>query len=227
MWIDDQVLARCEEALALELWIPQQTLVVLGRSNRMSSETFAERCARDGVEVLKRLGGGGTVLLHSGCLVVSVGAWVREFYANDRYFRLLNQAIIDTISMRLPERTLEQKGYSDIVCEGRKLVGTSLFRSRNYLLYQASILVETRMDQIEKYLPHPSAEPQYRQGRSHKAFLMGLEDLVELSPHDWLRHFQEHLNERVRFCLSEELIEVPEEQTMHVKGRQGELFTLT
>ena len=226
MWIDDQVLEKCSDEMAIELWVPESSLLVLGRSNKASREVHLAHCAADGVPVFKRLGGGGTVVLYPGCLIVSVGCWVADFYKNDHYFRQLNQAVIQTLKGPLPELVLEQRGHSDIVAEGRKCAGTSLFRSRNYLLYQASILVDLDLEAIERYLPHPSAEPDYRQGRRHRDFLFGLGEHSPLTPHGWREVFACELRAQIEKALEADLIEPKPEQVPHVRSRIGELHPL-
>lgn len=219
MWIDDIVLKECTEPLTVKIWVPEKPIVVLGRSNDADREVNVEVCRRDAVDVYKRIGGGGTVLLHSGCLVVSVGCWVREFYHNDRYFRLLNQAIISCIESRETELKLSQKGYSDIVLNDRKIAGTSLFRSRNYLLYQASILIDLKIETIEKYLQHPSLEPEYRQGRSHRDFLMGLNEVADGGPQQWLDRFNKIFLEKLSLTLADEKIASQPAQVPHILNR--------
>src|SRR4051812_5844165 len=100
MWIDDVILKRCGERMAIDSWIPEHPLVVLGSSNQSNVEVEEGLCAADGVPILKRYGGGGTVLLYDGCLVVSVGAWVRQHFQNKLYFSALNQAVINTLAQR-------------------------------------------------------------------------------------------------------------------------------
>jgi lipoate-protein ligase A len=196
--------------------------VILGRSNKAAREALKSMCEEDSIPIMKRLGGGGTVLLHPGCLVVSVGTWVRDFYQNDLYFRMLNQAVIDTIQLQVPEISLGQRGHSDIVFQEKKLAGTSLFRSRNYLLYQASLLVDPKIPLIEKYLAHPSAEPDYRKGRRHSDFLIGLGEFIDLSPAQWASHFQEKLEEVMKRLLETEMIGAQSQQIAHIKSRIGE-----
>lgn len=222
MWIDDQVLQESHKDLCLKTWIPSDPLVVLGRSNKRGTEANREACEKDGVPILKRLGGGGTVILHNGCLVVSLGLWVADFYKNDLYFKLLNQSLIDVFQSQIPNVSFAQRGYSDIVLGDRKLVGTSLFRSRNYLLYQASILVDTRIDFMEIYLRHPSAEPDYRQGRTHRDFVMGLSDLIPHSPEDWLKTFQKEALPAIRKHMKSELISSMPNQVPHLLSRIAE-----
>jgi lipoate-protein ligase A len=224
MWIDDQLIRRCDKDLVTEMWLPTHPLVVLGRSNQAHQEVNEAQCERDGVPVLQRYGGGGTVLLHPNCLVVSVGAWVSSPYQNDLYFKLLNQSVMRTIQKALSVE-LAQKGYSDIVWGMQKVAGTSLFRSRQYLLYQASILVETEIDAIELYLKHPSREPDYRGARSHRQFLSSLNDVArvtggsELSAEEWLNLFQTDYKQIIRDLLVDELVEPVSAHIPHLLKR--------
>jgi lipoate-protein ligase A len=179
MWIDDLILTRMAEQIALWSWVPENTHVILGASNRADTEIHEEVCALDHVPVLKRYGGGGTVVLHPGCVVVGVGLWVKSPFQNQMYFQLLNQAIINGLALWNPAcGVLSQNGISDICIGSKKIAGTSLFRSKHYLLYQASILVDPKLHLIERYLRHPSKEPNYRLNRSHSDFLTSLQEFL-------------------------------------------------
>jgi lipoate-protein ligase A len=47
-----------------------------------------------------------------------------------------------------------------------------MYGSKNLLFYTASsLLVADNFTLIDRYLRHPSKEPDYRQGRSHQEFL--------------------------------------------------------
>lgn len=206
MWIDDEIIKDCRKPYMLKSFIPQKNMVVLGRSNK-ESECYKEQCQRDGVEILRRYGGGGTVLLHDGCVVVSFGCWVKEAFHNGRYFDLLNSAVIKSLSNRWPKlEDLSQNGISDIVWNDKKIAGTSLFRSRKYLLYQASILVDRKIELIEKYLAHPSLEPDYREGKPHKDFVVSLNiidnNILEKAV---LEHFERDLLNEIKLHLKNEL----------------------
>jgi lipoate-protein ligase A len=62
----------------------------------------------------------------------------------------------------------------DLCVGDRKVLGSSGFRRRDVFFYQASLLVDIDMAVVERYLRHPSSEPEYRRGRSHRAFLTTL-----------------------------------------------------
>lgn len=214
MWIDDDILARCSEPLALNVFVPAQPIVVLGAANDAAREADVEACAASGIPIVKRYGGGGTVLLHDGCVVVSLGVWVRQHYQNRFYFELVNGAVIDALAGAWPGlEELAQRGLSDLVHGDRKVGGTSLFRSRNYLLYQASLLVDARRELIARHLRHPSREPDYRAGRSHGDFIVGLGELRPgLEPGACAAHLAHDLPDALRARLGGELVEPRPEQ---------------
>lgn len=214
MWIDDQVLARHAEPLVAVAFVPDQTLVVLGSSNNAATEVDLTRCLEAGIPVTRRYGGGGTVVLYPGCVVVTVGVWVKDPYQNSRYFKTLNQAVIDCLSDMWPETAeLSQSGISDIVWKDKKIGGTSLFRSRHYLLYQASLLVDLDLKLIERCLKHPTKEPDYRQGRRHESFLSCLGQITKVTPQDICLQLENNVASFVRKNLADELI-LPQENEM-------------
>jgi lipoate-protein ligase A len=48
---------------------------------------------------------------------------------------------------------------------------------RDFVLYLGSVLVNPDYPGIERYLAHPSREPEYRAGRTHRDFIAGLAEL--------------------------------------------------
>jgi lipoate-protein ligase A len=147
-------------------------------------------------------------VLYAGCVVVSAGMWVRQHFQNQDYFQRINQVVINTLgSMNPVLNELNQKGLSDISFRGRKIAGTSLFRSRNYLLYQASIVVEPNLSLINACLLHPSKEPDYRQGRSHSEFMTSLFDICGVESGEILQQFDKNLASALQKGLGGELID--------------------
>lgn len=79
----------------------------------------------------------------------------------------------------LAEAASQEKGLAEAAngaagVTERKVAGCALYMPRDYVLYLVSILVDPDFADIEKYLAHPSKEPEYRSGRSHGDFLGGL-----------------------------------------------------
>jgi lipoate-protein ligase A len=210
MWIDDQVLKQFDKDLHAEIFVPRDPAVVLGSGNDQDLEVNVDACHGADIPVLRRYGGGGTVVLYSGCVVVSLGCWVKEAFQNSLYFDLINKSVIEALTDSWPDLPeLTQAGISDIISAGRKVAGTSLFRSRNYLLYQASILVDLDRDLVSGLLRHPTKEPDYRKGRSHKDFLTSLNEIaVTQRPVESVATALSECFERaVRHILGEQLIQ--------------------
>jgi lipoate-protein ligase A len=77
--------------------------------------------------------------------------------------------------------------------EGRKVMGSSLYLPRECALYLGSFLVSTPIALLDRFLAHPSREPEYRQGRSHGDFVRNLSEIPGLSfmTPAWLREMLE------------------------------------
>ena len=56
----------------VRLWEPPEYAVVLGASCRLADDVFLEDCRADGVPILRRSSGGGTVVVGPGVLCVTV-----------------------------------------------------------------------------------------------------------------------------------------------------------
>ncbi len=220
MWIDQLVSKSAEKQLVTEIWQPDHSLIVLGSSNKADIEVYVERCQKDGIDILKRKGGGGAVLLHPGCLILSLGMWVKKPYQNKHYFSLIHAALISLLKERWPKlQSIKEEGISDLAFENKKIAGTSMFRSRNFLLYQGSLLVESYIVDIERYLKHPSREPDYRQKRLHRDFLSSLNEICGVQTTELKDYLSSHLAKRLLVYLKEELIDPPLEQVSYIKEK--------
>src|SRR5262245_18532332 len=73
--LDQALLEECEAGRAgevLRLWEWPRPAVVLGSGCRLAEDVDQEACRAEGVPVLRRSCGGGTVLLGRGCLLFSL-----------------------------------------------------------------------------------------------------------------------------------------------------------
>lgn len=225
--IDRRVIVQCRQKISLQVWSPECDIVVLGNGDRVESACHRDRCAARGVPILRRKGGGGAVVLHPHCIVVSMGLWVGRYFHNAHYFACINAALIESLACyRTALADLRPRGFSDIAWGERKVGGTSIFRSRNYLLYQASLLYRSEVEKITALLLHPSREPDYRAGRTHAQFLCGLADLVPDSDQDAISAvLRKELPRVVARLLAAELIDPPAvqyEELLRRAARQGD-----
>lgn len=154
-------------------WEPTEIFVVLGRGNNTDQEVYKDRCQDDNIPILRRRGGGGAVVLSPGMLVLSMVKQVKHQYYFKEYFRQINDYIIDSLH-HLGISELTQQGISDICLHGRKILGSSMYRSKDILFYTASLMISNDLQLLDCYLKHPSKEPDYRQGRSHANFVTNI-----------------------------------------------------
>jgi lipoate-protein ligase A len=151
------------------LYEPRDTAVVLGAAGNPGRDLKLAALEADGVPVLRRRGGGGAVVLSTGQVVLALVTEVASPFGNQEYARAINAWVVEALAC-LDVGGLEQRGISDLALRGRKVLGTSIYRSRLVLFYQASLLVSNDVSVFGRYLEHPQAEPDYRQGRGHEAF---------------------------------------------------------
>jgi lipoate-protein ligase A len=188
MWMDNWILNRPAELwptlqneagepcpILFRFFETRSVCVVLARSNNPASEVHLDACSADLVPVLRRRGGGGTVVLGPGCIVFSLAVFAHSLFQNDLYFRTINQLWADGIQ-KVCGISVDQRGISDLAVGDRKVAGTSLFRRKHLLVYQGSLLVDPSWEHISRYLQHPTREPDYRQGRAHRSFLTSLKE---------------------------------------------------
>jgi len=221
VWIDELVLRACSEKYFRKIWTPEKPMVVLGSSNQIEHEVHADHCNEDQVEILKRCGGGGTVVLYPDCLILSLGTWVKQPFSNKLYFEKLNAAVLDTLkSYSAVFANAIQSGISDLSIHDKKFSGTSLFRSREFLMYQASIIVTCDFSLIDRYLKHPTKEPDYRRGRKHSDFLVGLNDIDSKTNVARLKEFfEKNFDSFFSRYMEAELTDVNQEHIPHLLKR--------
>jgi lipoate-protein ligase A len=89
------------------------------------------------------------------------------------HFRRLCGAVAEGLS-KCGVHGISMRGVSDLCLSDRKIAGSSLRLWRGRLLFQIAVLVDSDIDLLERYLRHPSREPDYRRGRSHRDFVTSL-----------------------------------------------------
>jgi len=190
VWMDEWVLnvprAHWSSPVLFRFFETRRRAVVLSSSNQAARETHEAACAAEGIPILQRKGGGGTVLLGPGCVVLTLAFEARELYANTSYFHRVNELWIqalekacgleDVLAGAGVDERLATRGISDIALGERKVAGTSVFRRKHLFVYQGSLLVHPDLDAVERVLAHPSREPDYRGGRPHREFLTTLKE---------------------------------------------------
>ncbi len=159
----------------LRFWELPDYAVVLGSSCRLTEEVNEAACNADGVPVLRRSSGGGSVLLGPGCLCFSlVLAFMRSPALNDvtHSYTYILERTAEALRAAVPGAM--RAGRSDLALEDRKFSGNAQRRMRTHLLHHGTILYAFDLDRIERYLYLPGRQPEYRRRRDHRGFVMNL-----------------------------------------------------
>ena len=153
---------------------PAELCAVLGAAGRPEQDLLLDNLAADGVPWRRRRGGGGTVVLGPGQVVLAVVTEVESPFRNREYAGQINGWIREALES-LGVGGVTAEGISDLAIGGKKIVGTSIYRTRLVLFYQASLLVSNDIALFTRYLAMPQKVPEYRRGRSHEEFCTTLE----------------------------------------------------
>src|SRR5438270_7004517 len=140
--LDEALLLRAEAGEGgemLRVWEWPRPAAVLGAGCRLADEVDEAACRADGVPVLRRSSGGGTVLLGPGCLLYTLIldaerapelAGIRSSYA----------FILGRVAAMLPETPgAGPAGVSDLAADGRKFSGNAQQRKRRFLLHHGTL----------------------------------------------------------------------------------------
>jgi lipoate-protein ligase A len=177
--LDEALLDQCEEQDSeevLRFWIPQQYFVVLGYANKVSSEVNLDYCRQNSIPILRRPTGGGTVLQGPGCLNyalilrISLDGPTQSIPGTNNY-------VLHHMETSLSEHlrsSVKMQGQTDLAIEGRKICGNAQRRRKNFLIFHGSFLLDLDFGLVERVLPFPSKQPDYRANRSHSEFLTNL-----------------------------------------------------
>ena len=152
--------------------------VVVGVSQKIEDYVNLKQCEKDGVPVLKRFSGGGTVFISKGCLVYSVidklgESGLKRFDVSGAYQHFLSVVIDKFCRLKIPTEFYKP---CDIAVNNRKITGNAQAQKFGAVIVHGSFLINADLEKISKYLKHPEVEPEYRSKRSHKDFLCNLSE---------------------------------------------------
>ena len=154
---------------ASRIYEPDTLCAVLGAAGRPEQDLLLDALAADNVPWMRRRGGGGTVVLGPGQVVIAAVTEVSSPFRNKEYAAEINGWIVEALS-GVGVEGIHPAGISDLAIREKKIVGTSIYRTRLVLFYQASLLVDTDISLFTRYLSMPSKVPDYRRGRTHEQF---------------------------------------------------------
>ena len=183
--LDEALLEACdagEGPEVLRFWEPDSVFVVVGYANSTSRESNVETCVREGVPVLRRCSGGGTVVQMPGVLNYNLVLRIQEtgplstVPGTNRFVMERVRSAFDALP-GLAGR-ISVRGITDLCLGDRKVMGNAQRRKKAALVFHGSLLLTADLGKISHLLPMPSHQPDYRGNRSHGEFCTNLETPV-------------------------------------------------
>jgi lipoate-protein ligase A len=175
--LDEALLIAAETGGAsdvLRFWELPTYAVVVGSGGSVAIDVNVEACARDGVPVLRRASGGGTVVLGPGCLCFSLvlsynrAPRLNEIPESNKYI------LARVVNALAPVVGAKVEGTSDLAVGGVKFSGNAQQRKRTHFLHHGTLLCGFDLALVSGYLNAPERQPEYRRERPHAEFVMNL-----------------------------------------------------
>jgi lipoate---protein ligase len=180
--LDEALLIAAEAGTGgavLRFWELSAFAVVVGSGGSVGIDVNLAACEADGVPVLRRASGGGTVVLGPGCLCFSI---VLNYDAAPLLadIRASNAYILGRVLHALePVLSASVQGTSDLAAGGAKFSGNAQQRKRSHFVHHGTLLCGFDLERVSRYLNAPEREPEYRGGRAHAEFVRNLPLSVE------------------------------------------------
>jgi lipoate-protein ligase A len=176
---DEALLDLCEAGYdhpILRFWESPRPFVVLGYSNRAATEVYPHACRAHNIPILRRCSGGGAVVQGAGCLNYALvlrlpdhGPLLTITGANRHVLEHHRRALAAVL-----DNHIAAAGLSDLVRHDLKFSGNAQRRKRRCLLFHGTLLRDFDLPLVERLLPMPSRQPDYRRDRPHRDFLTNL-----------------------------------------------------
>jgi len=182
----------------IDVWNPKETEIIMGRFC-VEENDIKRNAYKDGISIKRRPGGGGTVLLDNGVLVVDIGILNYERKKTKYFFEKFNNIIINVFKKHVGIQLEYDKEFYDLKYDNKKIAGVSLAVSNNIVLYGTSILLrKDTIKKIDRYIKEPLKRPKYRGNRNHKDFLISLEEIKKFDSESLLKILKKEIE--VHIC---------------------------
>ena len=161
----------------LRFWESPCVFIVVGRIGRIEEDVKIKAVESDGVPILRRASGGGTVVQGPGCLNYTLVLSKQEYpVLNDlrKSYVWISQKVIDALKSLGVEAVFRPTSDIALAKNDKKFSGNAQKRGKNYILHHGTILYNMDLSLIPKYLAIPKDVPDYRKGRSHSDFVTNI-----------------------------------------------------
>ena len=146
--LDEALLIEADEGRAgavLRFWDFPRFAVVLGASRRLAGDVRVDACQEDGVPIVRRSSGGGTVVIGPGALNVTV-ILPNSAAPGLSAVNIAHRYVLDRIAgaLRAFDRAVAVEGSGDLTVSGRKFGGSASAGSGTGFLSTARFCMRSR-----------------------------------------------------------------------------------
>jgi lipoate-protein ligase A len=191
----DEVLMNCvkDDIPILRLYRWQPAAVSIGYFQSMDEEIDVKKCKQIGIDVVRRITGGGAVL-HESELTYSFITKIYPKNIMDSY-----NLICEPVVMCINKLGFNAKfaPLNDIVVNNKKVSGNAQTRKKNTLLQHGTILLDVNVEKMFSVLKVPSEKIKDKMINDVKARVMGLNKTFEQVAHNLKESFCEKFDAEI------------------------------
>ena len=145
--------------------------VIIGRSQNPWSECNLSAMERDGVQLVRRISGGGAVFHDSGNLNFS-------FIAGENIYNLERQLGMILSAVRALGIPCEFSGRNDLLADGRKFSGNAFCQRGNIRQHHGTLLISADLGRLQNYLTVDPRKLQAKGAKSVRSRVCNLNEFV-------------------------------------------------
>jgi len=159
-----------EDAIALFLYV-NDNAVIIGRNQNPWPQCNLSQMQKDGVQLVRRISGGGAVYHDKGNLNFS-------FICSKQHADVQKQTDIVLRALHTLGIRAEQNGRNDLTVNDKKISGTASAARRNNRLFHGTLLVDTDFAAMEKCLNVSAAKLRAKGVQSVRARVGNLSEFI-------------------------------------------------
>lgn len=180
-----------EDTVIMYLW-QNMNSIVIGRNQNPWKECRLDLMKNENVQLIRRLSGGGTVYHDLGNLNFTFIAH-KDIYDTTRQTKVILKAL------KALGINAECSSRNDLLAEGRKFSGTSYINKKAKSLHHGTLLVDSDLDLLERYLSKPKLKIQSKGVESVRSKVINLNEInrgltIEILKQELVKAFKDEYN---------------------------------
>ena len=168
--IEKKLLARVDKkTVILYLWQNHNT-VVIGKNQNPFAECDIVKTEEDGVNIARRLSGGGAVFHDKGNLNFT-------FITHKENYNLQKQMEVIKKACELAGIKAEISGRNDILVDSKKFSGNAFYHTKTVSLHHGTLLINSNLENVGKYLTPDLSKLQSKGVKSVESRVINLSEI--------------------------------------------------